>query len=94
LTTENRERILRDVIPTVLLVGFLFGRRWKVAVPVAVVGWPTLLIADGVDRGLGFALGAGLLAAANVVVGVLTYQAIRLIARRAAAVATHAGKNS
>jgi hypothetical protein len=75
------------VIPTLLLVGLLFGRWWKIAVPVAVVGWPALLIATGVDSGFGFAVSAGLLAAANVAVGVLAFLAVRLLVRGAAAIA-------
>jgi hypothetical protein len=73
------------VIPTLLLIGLVFGRWWKVAVPAAVIGWPILLIASGVDSGLRFAVTAGLLAAANVVVGALAYSALRLIARGFAA---------
>ena len=75
------------MIPTLLLVGLLFGRWWKIAVPVAVVGWPALLIATGVDSGVGFAVWAGLLAVANVVVGVLASQVVRLMVRGAAAIA-------
>jgi hypothetical protein len=82
------------VIPTILLVGLLFGRWWKIAVPLAVVGWPTLLIATGVESGSGFAINAGALAAANVVVGVLAYQAMRVIVRRLAAVARHAASGN
>jgi hypothetical protein len=83
-----------DVIPTVLLVGLLFGRWWKITVPVAVLGWPTVLIASGVDSGFRFAVAAGVLAAANVVVGVLAYQAVRLIVRRAAALTRHVTSQS
>lgn len=82
------------MIPTVLLVGLLFGRWWKITVPVAVLGWPILLIATGVDSGFQFAVGAGFIAAANVVVGVLAHQAIRLIARRATAPASHVTSDS
>lgn len=76
------------MIPTVLLVGLVFGRWWRIAIPVAVLGWPVLLITTGVGSGLRFAAAAGLLAAANVVVGVLAYQAIRLISRGIAQSAT------
>jgi hypothetical protein len=79
-----------DVIPTVLLVGLLFGRWWKITVSVAIVGWPALLILTHVDSGFAFAVAAGLLAAANVVAGVLAYQVVRLVVRRAAAFARHA----
>ena len=80
----------RCVIPTLLLVGLVFGRWWKIVVPAAVIGWPVLLIATGVDSGLRFAVAAGLLAAANVFVGVLAYQGLRLIARGIAALAGRA----
>jgi hypothetical protein len=63
----------------------IFGRWWKITLPVTVVGWPALLILTGVDSGFEFAVAAGLLAAANVVVGVFACQTIRLMARRAAA---------
>lgn len=82
------------MIPTVLVVGLLFGRWWKITVPVAVLGWPILLIATGVDSGFSFAVGAGFIAAANVVVGVLAYQAVRLVARRATASARHVTSDS
>jgi hypothetical protein len=75
------------VIPTLLLVGLLFGRWWKIAIPATVIGWPLLLIATGVDSGWQFAVAAGLLAVANVVIGVLANQALRLLARGFAAFA-------
>jgi hypothetical protein len=77
------------VIPTVLLVGVLFGRWWKITVPVAVLGWPSLLIASGIDSGFQFALTAALLAAANVVVGVLGHQAVTVLFRRVASSTRH-----
>ncbi|MGH2660198.1 MAG: hypothetical protein ACRDHS_11175, partial [Actinomycetota bacterium] len=46
------------VIPTLLLIGLVFGRWWRIAIPVAVLGWPVLLIATGVGSGMGFALAA------------------------------------
>jgi hypothetical protein len=82
------------MIPTALLVGLLFGRWWKITVPIAVVGWPALLILTGVDSGFEFAAAAGLLAAANVVVGVLANQAVRSMVRRAAAFATYAASDN
>jgi hypothetical protein len=75
------------VIPTLLLAGLAFGRWWKIAIPVAVIGWPILLVATGVDSGWRFVVAAGLLAAANVIAGALTYHAVRLIARGIAAFA-------
>lgn len=63
------------MIPTLLLVGFVFGWWWKVTVPVATVAWPAWLIAVGIDSRVEFAIEAGALAFANVVVGVLVFQA-------------------
>ena len=82
------------MIPTVLLVGVLFGRWWKITVPVAVLGWPSLLIASGIDSGFQFALAAALLAAANVVAGVLAHQAVTLLVRRVASLRRNATSES
>ncbi len=67
------------MIPTLLIVGVVLGRWWRIVVPLAVVGWVVLLIATGVDSGLVFVVEAGLLAAANVIVGVLVNQAVRAL---------------
>ncbi len=53
-----------------------------------------LLIATGVDSGFGYAIAAAGFAAANVVAGVLAYQATRLILRRVAALASHAASSN
>lgn len=66
-----------EVIPTLLLVGFVLGRWWWIVVPFAAVAWPALLIAIGIDSGLTFAIEAGFLALANTAVGVAVFQAIR-----------------
>ncbi len=81
------------MIPTLLLVGVVLGRWWRIVVPLAVVGWVVLLITTGVDSGLVFVVEAGLLAAANVIVGVLLNQAVRaLVHGMAAAGARTAGR--
>jgi hypothetical protein len=67
---------VREVIPTLLLTGFVLGRWWKAVIPVGAVAWAALLISDGVDSGIGFALSAALLAAINLAVGVLVFQVI------------------
>jgi hypothetical protein len=59
-----------------LLVGLVFGRWWWATIPVGTIGWVVLLIATDVGSGLGFAFGAAALAALNIIVGVLVYQAI------------------
>jgi hypothetical protein len=61
------------VIPTLLLVGFVLGRWWRVVVPAAAIGWAVLLIVTGVA--------AALLGAINVGVGVVVFQAARLTFR-------------
>ncbi len=50
------------MIPTLLVPAVLIGRWWLV--PIAAVGWPVLLMANGVDTGgtWQFVLGAGALA--------------------------------
>jgi hypothetical protein len=70
------------VIPTLLLVGLVFGRWWRVVVPVATVGWVVWLVADGFGSGLEFAVEAGALALVNVAVGVLVYQAGAVVVDR------------
>jgi hypothetical protein len=70
------------VIPTLLLVGLVFGRWWKVAIPASIVGWVAWLVVGDVGSGLRFVVAAGSLAAANVIVGVLAFQALRWIVRR------------
>ncbi len=58
------------MIPTLLLPGLVIGRWWLV--PIAAVGWPVLLIVDGVGTGntWAFAVSAGALAAGNVGIAV------------------------
>jgi len=63
-----------------LLVGLVFGRWWRVAIPIGTLAWVVLLIVTGVGSGIGFALGAAAFGGANVIVGVLVYHAFaRLI---------------
>jgi hypothetical protein len=68
------------MIPTMLLVGLVFGRWWRVTIPVGTLAWVVLLIATGTGSGLPFVLGAAAFGAANVIVGVLAYQAIAWLA--------------
>jgi hypothetical protein len=69
------------VIPTVILLGLIFGHWWKTTLVVAAVGWPLLLIVTGVDSGLNFALGAAALAMANAAFGILGHRLLWLLAR-------------
>jgi hypothetical protein len=63
------------VIPTLLLVGLVVGRRW--AVLVGAVAWAVVLFVPGTIGVVDLPLAAGL-AAANIAVGVL---ARRVLAR-------------
>ena len=69
------------MIPTLLLLGLVLGRWWRVVIPAAAIGWAVLLIVTGVDSGLSFAVAATLLGAINVAVGVVVFQAARLLLR-------------
>ena len=68
------------MVPTMLLVGLVFGRWWRVTIPVGTLAWVVLLIAISTGSGLPFVLGAAALGAANLFVGALVYQAIALLA--------------
>ena len=69
------------MIPTLIILGLVFGHWWRTTLVVAAVGWPLLLIVTGVESGLDFALGAAALAMANAAVGILVYQALWLLVR-------------
>ncbi len=58
------------MIPVLLVTGLVFGRWWRLVLPVATIGWPTLLVLDGVDTGVAFWVSAGAFALANTTVGV------------------------
>jgi len=64
------------VIPTLILVGLIFGRWWRSCLVTAAIGWPLLLVAIGVvgvDE-FGVLLKAAGLAVINTGVGVLIHQ--------------------
>lgn len=62
------------MIPTVILLGLVLGRWWRLALVTAAIGWPLLLLAaDVVDLNTGL-IGAAGLAVANAGVGVLAHQ--------------------
>ena len=69
------------MIPTLLLVGLVLGKWWRVVIPAGAIGWAVLPIVTGVDSGLPFAASAALLGAINVAVGVVVFQAARLLFR-------------
>ena len=72
------------MIPTMILLGLIFGRWWRPALAAAAVGWPLLLGATNVIdfAEAGILAGAALLAVANAGVGVLLHQASLRVYRR------------
>jgi hypothetical protein len=68
--------------PTLILVGLVFGRWWRLTLIAAIIGWPVLLLATGVMHIQLGLLGAAELAAVNTGVGVAIHQAVRLAVRR------------
>ena len=76
--------LLVSMIPTLLLVGFIAGflpRGW-LALPAALIGWPTLLVTTGIDSGFAFVVAAGLVGGANAAVGLLAGLGVQAITRR------------
>jgi hypothetical protein len=65
------------VIPTLLLVGLVLGKWWRVVIPVGTVAWVVVLVATDTGSGTAFAAGAALFGAINLTVGVLVNQAVR-----------------
>jgi|HigsolmetaAR201D_1030396.scaffolds.fasta_scaffold38611_1 hypothetical protein len=69
------------MIPVLILLGLVLGRRWWLSLVVAAVGWPVLLVAT--DTATASALPvASLLAVLNAGVGVLVHQAVLRAVRR------------
>lgn len=69
------------MIPTLIVLGLVFGRWWRLLLPGVAVGWPVVLIlsgAMGFEREL---LGAIALALANAIVGVVIHQAASWLVR-------------
>ncbi|HEU4811125.1 MAG TPA: hypothetical protein VFT00_03195 [Nocardioides sp.] len=63
------------MIPTMILLGLVLGRWWKVALVTAAIGWPLLLLANGTDAPADLVSGAAL-GVANACVGVLAVQVL------------------
>jgi hypothetical protein len=61
------------VIPTLLLVGLVLGKWWRVVILAPAIGWAALLMVHGVDSGFSLAASAALLGAINVTVGVIVF---------------------
>jgi hypothetical protein len=69
------------MIPTLILLGLVFGHWWRAALIAAAIGWPLLLIVAGVDIELVTLPAAAAFAVANAAVGVLVHQALWLVVR-------------
>jgi hypothetical protein len=70
------------MIPTMILLGVVLGRWWRLALVISALAWSTLLVATdamSLEPGL---VGAAALAALNTGVGVLIHQGLLLAYRR------------
>ncbi len=64
------------MIPTMILFGLVFGRWWKVSIPLAGIAWVVLLVATGTELSGSELLGAAALGAINAAVGAVVYLAV------------------
>ncbi|WP_041841132.1 hypothetical protein [Actinoplanes friuliensis] len=64
------------MIPTLMVLGLVLGRWWRTTLVVATVGWPLLLLADGISGDYRFYAGSAALGLANTAIGVIVHQAI------------------
>ncbi len=64
------------MIPTLILIGAVFGRWWRVTLLVSAVGWPVLLVATGTMSIRPALVGVAGLAVLNAGAGVLLHQGI------------------
>jgi hypothetical protein len=62
------------MIPTMILLGLVLGRWWRLALGTAAISWPLLLLATGVVGVEAVLVAAVALAVANAGVGVLVHQ--------------------
>ncbi len=65
------------MIPTLIMIGAIFGRWWRVTLLVSAVGWPVLLVVTGAMSPGPALVGATGLAVLNTGAGVLLHQGIR-----------------
>ncbi len=69
------------MVPTLLLFGLLLGRWWRPTLLIAAVGWPLLLLAQGIiEPGRNLAGAAGI-AVVNTGIGILLHQGVRRLVR-------------
>ena len=69
------------MIPTLILVGLVFGYWWRTTLIVSAIAWPLLLIATGVDIEIATIPLAAALGAANTAVGILVHRLLWVVAR-------------
>lgn len=62
------------MIPTMILLGLILGRWWRLALGTAAFGWPLLLVATDVVSVNAGLIAAAALATANAGIGVLAHQ--------------------
>ena len=70
------------MIPTLLLVGLVFGHWWRIAVPIATVVWVVAVLVTTEATMADDALAAAGQAVANLAVGVLIFHVGRFMLRR------------
>jgi hypothetical protein len=72
------------MIPTLILVGVIFGRWWQPVLAITAIGWPALLVSTNVIEPSESAMlvGAALFGVINAGVGVLAHYACLWVYRR------------
>lgn len=70
------------MIPSLILLGLVLGRWWRLAVVAAAVSWPVLLVAADVMTVQIELVAAAGLAAANTGVGALVHHGVAWVFRR------------
>jgi hypothetical protein len=69
------------VIPTLLVVGCVLGRWWKITVPVAAIGWTVMIATTQPHPDASLLVGAAAFAIVNVAVGVLLFHGFGIVIR-------------
>lgn len=69
------------MIPSLLVLGLIFGRWWRATLLIAAIGWSLLLVTNDIMSVEWALAGAAGLAAANALVGVLIHHAFLCIVR-------------
>ena len=68
------------MIPTMILLGLVLGRWWRIALVTAAIGWPALLLATNTID-VGQIVPTAMLGLVNAAVGVLIVQGVLRILR-------------